>query len=394
MIVNELVEETQLKSKYVMILGGSNFMGKDLLDVLVSRNSGYKVFIINRNKLHWNNEASAYYEHPNVKHYFGDRDSHIEFTKLLKYLTQRVKKETSNPDFKWDLVIDFCGYLRKEVKSVIRGLTNDLRLYVFISTDSIYDVCETSGLSCPVREEEAIRPTDNKKIADKAEDEEYGHDKLKCEEYLRSHCSDLKSGFPYICLRLPDVIGPYDSTGRFWTYMLWIQKMAMWPVHSKREAEEKPLSFVFSKDVTRLVVSLLGKIGDKAFISKIHSESFNIGFEENPTLNQFLQLIADAIKGGKILFVNEKDLPKICKPDVNKGKYFYPSVYCPHLNIEKAKEVLGWNSTDLKAAVQETAMFFVTADKYLPEMKKVVQKIAKIQEYYSPEAVQNQGTEK
>ena len=49
--------------------------------------------------------------------------------------------------------------------------------------------------------------------------EEYGNDKLRCEEYLKSHNFDIK----YICLRLPDVIGPYDRSGRFWAYMKWIK---------------------------------------------------------------------------------------------------------------------------------------------------------------------------
>ena len=72
------------------------------------------------------------------------------------------------------------------------------------------------GLSTPVREEKAIRPLWNKEIMASAEDEDYGHDKVKCDEYLKSHAADTRDGFPYICLRLPDVIGPMDSTGRFW----------------------------------------------------------------------------------------------------------------------------------------------------------------------------------
>ena len=36
-------------------------------------------------------------------------------------------------------------------------------------------------------------------------------DKLKCELYLRK-----TKHIPYICLRLPDVLGPYDNTNRLW----------------------------------------------------------------------------------------------------------------------------------------------------------------------------------
>ena len=30
--------------------------------------------------------------------------------------------------------------------------------------------------------------------------------------------------FPYLSLRLPDVIGPYDDTFRYWSYLKWIQE--------------------------------------------------------------------------------------------------------------------------------------------------------------------------
>ena len=155
--------------------------------------------------------------------HFGDRDDHIEFTKLLSYISKKIGIFEGGVK-KWDLVIDFCAYLRKEVKSVIRGLQDKLRLYVLISSDSIYDVCdEKIRGGKPAKENDDIRPHSEKEIRKLAEDEDYGHDKLRCEEYLRSHVSEIESGFPFICLRLPDVIGPYDSTGRLFAYYLWLR---------------------------------------------------------------------------------------------------------------------------------------------------------------------------
>lgn len=52
------------------------------------------------------------------------------------------------------------------------------------------------------------------------EDDDYANDKLRCEEYLKSH---VKEHFRFICLRLPDVIGPWDRSGRFWAYLKWIK---------------------------------------------------------------------------------------------------------------------------------------------------------------------------
>lgn len=91
-------------------------------------------------------------------------------------------------------MIDFCAYLRKEIKTIIRGLTNRLKLYVMISTDSVYDVCDPKVRIGPPREIDDIRPFTEKDIKKMASDEDYGHDKLKCEEYLRSHVADIEDG--------------------------------------------------------------------------------------------------------------------------------------------------------------------------------------------------------
>ena len=125
--------------------------------------------------------------------HFGDRDHHLEFIKLLKYISEKIGITETGPK-KWEVVVDFCAYLRKEVKSIIKGLTNRLRLYVMISTDSVYDVCDPVVRVGPPREVDDLRPQDEKEIERLAKSEDYGHDKLKCEEYLRNHVSDPKAG--------------------------------------------------------------------------------------------------------------------------------------------------------------------------------------------------------
>lgn len=382
----ELEGISPIDRQHVLILGGSNFMGKDLVVRLVSMPDDIRpvVYVINRAKSHWNKEIESFSH--KYHFYYGDRDSHIEYTKLLKYLTVKAGRLTGvRESFKWDLVVDFCGYLRKEVKSAIRGLSGSIRLYVFISSDSVYDVSETSGLSTPVREEESVRPSCNKEIMEKAEAEDYGHDKFKCEEYLKNHASEVKVAFPYLCLRLPDVIGPYDSTGRFWAYLLWLRKMEDWPIHTKKESSTKPLSFVFSQDVVRLTISFLTKVHDPEFINKVHTQSYNIAFIENPTLDMLVQDLSDCICTGPVNFISRAGLDNLSDTrgkSKNKGKFFFPSVYCPHLDTTKAKIDLGFRPSTLKDAVLITCNFFENAAIYEEEFKKAVGKLAKVGEMY------------
>jgi nucleoside-diphosphate-sugar epimerase len=86
--------------------------------------------------------------------------------------------------------------------------------YILISTDSVYDVCVPH--EGPMTEDMSVRDMAKYDVLKK--EEEYGHDKLKCEECLSLYGPE----FPYVILRFPDIIGAYDDTGRFWAYVKWI----------------------------------------------------------------------------------------------------------------------------------------------------------------------------
>ena len=73
------------------------------------------------------------------------------------------------------------------------------------------------------------------------------------------------STFPYICLRLPDVIGPYDRSGRFWAYMMWIKNNSNNPLHINKHSDLRLLSMVYSRDVVEVICKLLEKIRQKDF---------------------------------------------------------------------------------------------------------------------------------
>lgn len=101
----------------------------------------------------------------------------------------------------------------------------------------------------------------------------YGFKKLRGESYIVSQSKLHK--FKLTCLRLADVIGPYDETFRFWKYVAWALKSQECPMHLDRMASEKKLSFVFSKDVTTVIKKVL----------YTHSEGiFNLACKEQITL--------------------------------------------------------------------------------------------------------------
>ena len=87
-------------------------------------------------------------------------------------------------------------------------------------TDSVYDVCDKKHNSHTL-ETDAVRPDDPEERHLLNDHNGYADQKLRAEEEL----SRLRQegGFPFIIIRLPDVIGPRDNTYRWWIYQLWIK---------------------------------------------------------------------------------------------------------------------------------------------------------------------------
>jgi nucleoside-diphosphate-sugar epimerase len=89
---------------------------------------------------------------------------------------------------------------------------------------------------------------------------------------------------PSYCLRLPDVIGPYDNTDRFWTTLEWVKKSHENPIPLSAEDEQKPLSLVYSIDVCRFIIQLVSEPNPA-------SDFINLGHIETPTLEEFIRII-------------------------------------------------------------------------------------------------------
>lgn len=129
-------------------------------------------------------------------------------------------------------MVDFSAYGARATRDATSLLRHKTNIYIHISTDSVYDVCdpdirwgipeETPGEErweeTPVREEDAVRPEDKGLRDMLSTHHDYGHRKLEAEEQLiiqrHNNYTDGMPGIPYVILRLPDVLGPRDTTYR------------------------------------------------------------------------------------------------------------------------------------------------------------------------------------
>jgi nucleoside-diphosphate-sugar epimerase len=305
------------------------------------------------------------------------------------------------PD-KFDAVIDFSAYGPREIMdavALLRGgsgsssseggpAKSKVTVYILISTDSVYDVCDPD-LRSPgqIREADAVRPSDPERRRLLAEHHEYGNGKLQAEEELvkqrepspenaTDDAAKKPEGIPFIILRLPDVLGPRDTTYRFWFYQLWVRVAAALP--------QRPVivpqflvgynnSFVYVDDVAKTLVDLVDRVangGEQS--SKIIDEIFNLAWPQNITLDGLLHDIESVVKSddAEPLAFNSED---------SENMYLYPTVRFGPIDSSKAAATFGWLPSDWKTAIKSTVDFYEAAmkdPKWQTQRDEIVQIVA------------------
>lgn len=202
----------------ILILGGTLFLGKHIVESAMR--NGHEVTLFNRGKR--NPELF-----PEVEKLTGDRDSDIDALKGRK----------------WDVVIDTCGYIPRIVEKSAEILKDNVGLYVFISTISVYKDFSKPGIT-----EESPLATLEDQSDEALTNETYGALKTHCEERVTKHFPDNN-----LIIRPGLIVGPDDYTDRF-TY---------WPVRIQKgfsvlvpENTNYPVQFIDVRDLADFTVKM------------------------------------------------------------------------------------------------------------------------------------------
>ena len=209
----------------ILILGGTLFLGRYIVESALSK--GHEITLFNRGKTN-----SRLF--PEIEKLKGDRDSDLQILKNRK----------------WDVVIDTCGYIPRIVEKSAEILAGNVKLYVFISTISVYKDFSKSGMT----EESTLASLDdeNNEILN---NKTYGALKTHCEEKVIKHFPERN-----LIIRPGLIIGPHDYSDRF-TY---------WPVRIQQSGEiiipentNYPNQFIDVRDLADFVIKSIGnsKIG-------------------------------------------------------------------------------------------------------------------------------------
>jgi 2'-hydroxyisoflavone reductase len=172
----------------LLILGGSVFLGRHLVEAALAR--GHEVTLFNRGR----HNPDLF---PDVEKLRGDRDGD------LSALQGRT----------WDAAIDTCGYLPRIVKMSAELLADALNHYTFISSLSVYADFSVAGI-----DETAPVGTLSDETVEEVTGETYGPLKALCEQ-----AAERAIPIRVLNVRPGLIVGPHDPTDRF---AYWVHRIA------------------------------------------------------------------------------------------------------------------------------------------------------------------------
>ena len=206
----------------VLVLGGTGFLGPHVVDACKAR--GWKLSLFNRGKT----RPKLFEADPDVETFLGDRDGD------LKSLADAVAAGQ-----RWEAGVDDSGYVPRIVKDSATLLAPATKLYIFISTLSVYSDTATEGQdeSGPLA---TIEDETNEEVM-----QNYGALKALSEKAAEAAVPGRTA-----CLRPGLIVGPGDGSDRY-TY---------WPARLSRGGEvlapgsgDDPIQYIDVRDLAAFI---------------------------------------------------------------------------------------------------------------------------------------------
>ncbi len=204
----------------ILIIGGTRFLGRHLVDSALAR--GHNVTLFNRGK----SNPDLFL---NIETIHGDREHDMD---------KLAGRE-------WDAVIDTSGYVPRIVRLSAQSLEKSVKHYVFISSISVYATFSKVGID----ENDPVGKIEDESF-EEITGESYGPLKALCEKAVRDVFGENRA----LIIRPGLIVGPNDPTDRF-TY---------WPVRVARggdvlapEKPDAPVQIVDVRDLSDFIIKLI-----------------------------------------------------------------------------------------------------------------------------------------
>jgi nucleoside-diphosphate-sugar epimerase len=249
----------------VLILGGTLFLGRHLVEAALGR--GDEVTIFNRGR-------TSPVLYPDVEHLRGDRNAGD-----LEALRGGS----------WDAVVDTSARVPRWVRDSAGLLADRVDHYTFVSSGSVYADTSTPGTD----ESSPVLALEDETVEEIGSPEVYGGLKVLCERTAEAVMPGRA-----LSVRAGLIVGPYDPTGRF-TY--WVHRIARGGEVLVPEPRDQPVQFVHARDLADWIL---------AMAERRRTGVFNATGPERPlTMEDLLVAIRDATRSdAELVWVDERAL--------------------------------------------------------------------------------------
>jgi len=247
--------------KKVLIMGGSYFIGKKIVDVMVENN--YSVFTLNR--------GTKKNEDPRITNLACDRNDEKALKIALK-------------DYKFQIVIDVSGLDKGQAEKLYSALNTDtLETFIFLSSSAVYDV---ESLKIPFKETDEIK--ENIYWTD------YGKNKIEAEAFYTEKFKNSK--VKLIMIRPPYVYGEnnYAQRESFIFEHICNNQPVLIPKSNPK------LQFIYTTDLANIILELLKHNQQLENIS-----IFNVGNKNAVTDREWVEACSKVV--GKPVEIIEYD---------------------------------------------------------------------------------------
>lgn len=296
----------------VLLIGGTGFVGKPLSLILLESNWEITIFADHIG------EKNKY-----IRYIGGNRNSLSDFQKLK--------------DWNFDVVVDLIPYLPAQSQMVVDLFQGKIEKFVHLSTIAVYQKYHK-----PFVNEDEVTRWDVESIG-------YAQNKSRCEYILEA--AYLNTDFPYTIIRSSPVIGPGDNVSRenYLVKRILSREKIIYPGNKNHF-----ISAVYVDDLVQAIaLSLVGV--------ESTGKAYHIGFENVPTFADHVNKIANLLDtpAPEIL---QMDWMNLLETGFRYGAFAHNPAIPWRLNIEKAKNDLGFIPTDYNKAIERTVKSLVEND--------------------------------
>jgi 2'-hydroxyisoflavone reductase len=197
----------------ILVIGGTSFLGRHIAETALQRE--HDVTLFNRGQTN----PGLF---PQARHLQGDRN--VDLSGLR--------------DGEWDATVDVCGYVPRQIETLLQELGARSGHYAFISTVSVYAPTAQPGFT----EDAELLPAS---YAETLSMDLYGELKVGCELTARE-----LAGERLLVVRPGYIVGPHDPSHRF-TY--WVERCAAGGPMLGPEADQ-PIQVIDARDLAAFVV--------------------------------------------------------------------------------------------------------------------------------------------